>query len=89
MWRWTSGEAVLVGIVSRGVSCAGKNSVGVVTRVKQHLGWIKDVTGMQQIDDRPVTSKKSSGAADKRIMTAKQLFWQILFSFRLITLIRV
>jgi len=56
VWKWLEnkddedGIGVFIGLISRGAGCAdGRSSVGVVTRVKQHLGWIEDVTKLKGI----------------------------------------
>ena len=35
-------KAVLLGVVSRGPGCARKGALGIYTRVKYHLDWIKE-----------------------------------------------
>ena len=37
-----AGQAILVGVVSRGYGCAKKNYPGIYTRVTEVLPWIKD-----------------------------------------------
>ena len=34
-------RATLIGLVSRGLQCARRDSPGVVVRVKKHLPWIR------------------------------------------------
>lgn len=40
LMKWLGNEAVIVGVVSRGASCAEQNQAGVYTRVKTKLRWI-------------------------------------------------
>ena len=35
---------MLVGVVSRGKGCARKNTLGIYTRVKKYLNWIRNIT---------------------------------------------
>ena len=38
--KWMGREAVIVGVVARGTSCAEQNQAGIYTRVKTKLAWI-------------------------------------------------
>ena len=51
LWKWmgkSKPRAVIVGIVSRGIGCARKNTPGIYTRVKSYLKWIYYVTSLRK-----------------------------------------